>query len=258
MADGCNEHPEHEQHDDQHHHQGHEQDHDAQNDILKGSGAVVRLGIAAVVVAAIVQIYPINTCNGVGHIVGTGDYCIAVIAVNKITFHGLSEGTGLTFQRGVAEAVAVGHVVIAVLVDGRFHHQQDQHTVVLGSRADAPGVEGLCCIILSGIITRIIYSQYADLCPVAALLQLGIQVDDGLGGAVAQNVGVIHHTLISGQVRQAGGGKCRRAQGRCAHHKGQHQSAHALCKIFHAKGSTSFTPAMAPSTLAGKPPVSFW
>ena len=52
VADGCNEHPEHEQYDDQHHHQGHEQDHDAQNDILKGGGAVVRLRVAAIVVAA--------------------------------------------------------------------------------------------------------------------------------------------------------------------------------------------------------------
>ena len=258
VADGCNEHPEHEQYDDQHHHQGHEQDHDTQNDILKGGGAVVRLRVAAIVVAAARKADTVDVCNGTGHIVGTGGHGTVVVAGSKVVFHGLGEGTGLTFQRGVAEAVAVGHVVIAVLVDGRFHHQQDQHTVVLGSRADAPGVDGLCCIILSGIITRIIYSQYADLCPVAALFQLGIQVDDGLGGAVAQNVGVIHHTLISGQVRQAGGGKCRRAQGRCAHHKGQHQSAHALCKIFHAKGSTSFTPAMAPSTLAGKPPVSFW
>ena len=255
MADGCNEHPEHEQYDDQHHHQGHEQDHDTQNDIPKGGGAVV---IAAIVVAAIVQIYPINTCNGAGHIVGTGGHCTVVIIGGKVIFHGLGEGAGLTFQRGVAEAVAVGHVVIAVLVDGRFHHQQDQHTVVLGSRADAPCVEGLCCIILSGIITRIIYSQYTGLCPVAALFQLGIQVDDGLGSAVAQDVGIIHHTFVFGQVRQAGGGKGRRAQGRCAHHKGQHQSAYAFCKIFHAKGSTSFTPAMAPSTLAGKPPVSFW
>ena len=263
MADGCNEHPEHEQHDDQHHQQGHEQDHDAQNDILKGGGAVVRLRVAAIVVAAIVvaaivQIYPINTCNGVGHIVGTGDYCIAVIAVNKITFHGLSEGAGLTFQRGVAEAVAVGHVVIAILVDGRLHHQQDQHAVIIRSIANAPGVEGLCCIILSGIIARIIYSQYADPCSVAAGLQLVVQINDGLGSAVAQDVGIIHHTFVSGQIRQAGGGKGRRAQGRCAHHKGQHQSAYAFCKIFHAKGSTSFTPAMLPSTLAGKPPVSFW
>ena len=69
---------------------------------------------------------------------------------------------------------------------------------------------------------------------------------------------VAQTTFVFGQVRQAGGGKGRRAQGRCAHHKGQHQSAYAFCKIFHAKGSTSFTPAMAPSTLAGKPPVSFW
>ena len=263
MADGCNEHPEHEQHDDQHHQQGHEQDHDAQNDILKGGGAVVRLRVAAIVVAAIVvaaivQIYPINTCNGVGHIVGTGGHGTVVVAGGKVIFHGLGDGAGLTFQRGVAEAVAVGHIVIAILVDGRLHHQQDQHAVVVCGIADAPCVEGLCRIILSGIIARIIYSQYADLCPAAALFQLGIQVDDGLGGAVAQNIGIIHHTLISGQIRQAGGGKCRRAQGRCAHHKGQHQSAYAFCKIFHAKGSTSFTPAMAPSTLAGKPPVSFW
>ena len=211
VADGCNEHPEHEQYDDQHHHQGHEQDHDTQNDILKGGGAVVRLRVAAIVVAAARKADPVDVCNGTGHIVGTGGHGTVVVAGSKVVFHGLGEGTGLTFQRGVAEAVAVGHVVIAILVDGRLHHQQDQHTVVLGSRADAPGVEGLCCIILSGIITRIIYSQYADLCPVAALFQLGIQVDDGLGGAVAQNVGVIHHTLISGQVRQAGGGKCRRS-----------------------------------------------
>ena len=255
VADGCNEHPEHEQHDDQHHQQGHEQDHDTQNDILKSGGAVVRLGIAAIIAR---KAHTVDIRNGAGHIVGTGGHCTVVIIGSKVVFHALGNGTGLTFQRGIAEAVAVGHVVIAVLVDGRLHHQQDQHTVVLGSRADAPGVEGLCCIILSGIITRIIYSQYADLCSVAAGLQLVVQINDGLGSAVAQDVGIIHHTFVFGQVRQAGGGKGRRAQGRCAHHKGQHQSAYAFCKIFHAKGSTSFTPAMAPSTLAGKPPVSFW
>ena len=258
MADGCNEHPEHEQYDDQHHQQGHEQDHDAQNDILKGGGAVVRLHVAAIVVAVARKAHTVDVCNGTGHIVGTGGHGTVVVAGSKVVFHGLGDGAGLTFQRGVAEAVAVGHVVIAILVDGRLHHQQDQHAVIICSITDAPGVEGLRCVLLSGIISCIIYSQYADLCPIAAGLQLIVQVDDGLGGAVAQNIGVIHHTLISGQIRQAGGGKCRRAQGRCAHHKGQHQSAHALCKIFHAKGSTSFTPAMLPSTLAGKPPVSFW
>ena len=212
MADGCNEYPEHEQHDDQHHQQGHEQDHDAQNDILKGGGAIVRLRVAAIVVAAARKADTVDVCNGIGHIVGTGGHGTVVVAGSKVVFHGLGDGTGLTFQRGVAEAVAVGHVVIAILVDGRLHHQQDQHAVVVRGIADAPCVEGLCCIILSGIIARIIYSQYADLCPVAAGLQLVVQVDDGLGGAVAQNIGVIHHTLISGQVRQAGGGKCRRAQ----------------------------------------------
>ena len=41
-----------------------------------------------------------------------------------------------------------------------------------------------CCIILSGIIARIIYSQYADLCSVAAGLQLVVQINDGLGSCL--------------------------------------------------------------------------
>ena len=109
MADGCNEHPEHEQHDDQHHQQGHEQDHDAQNDILKGGGAVVRLHVAAIVVAAARKADAVDVCNGVGHIVGTGGHGTVVVAGSKVVFHGLGDGAGLTFQRGVAEAVAVGY-----------------------------------------------------------------------------------------------------------------------------------------------------
>ena len=252
MADGRNKEPEHQRQHPYKDQQGHKQHHEGRNHFAEAHVVVCRLCRTAV------QAHTVHLCNGVGHIVGAGHYGRVVIPVHEVILHGLGNGAGLTFQRGVAEAVAVGHIVIVILVDGRLHHQQDQHAVIIRSIADAPCVEGLCCIILSGIIARIIYSQYADLCPVAALFQLGIQVDDGLGGAVAQNVGIIHHTLISGQIRQAGGGKCRRAQGRKAHYKYQCKGADAFCNIFHAKGSTSFIPARPPSTLAGKPPVSFW
>ena len=115
MADGCNEHPEHEQYDDQHHHQGHEQDHDTQNDILKSGGAVVRIRVAAIIAR---KAHTVDIRNGAGHIIGTGGHCTVVIIGSKVVFHALGNGAGLTFQRGIAEAVAVGHVVIAVLVDG--------------------------------------------------------------------------------------------------------------------------------------------
>jgi len=75
---------------------------------------------------------------------------------------------------------------------------------------------------------------------------------------MAQHTRVVHDTLAAGQGGQAGGSECRRGQRRKAQHENEHKGADAFCKLFHAKGSTSFTPTRPPSTLAGKPPTSFW
>jgi len=103
-----------------------------------------------------------------------------------------------------------------------------------------------------GIIACVFYCQYTDLCAAAAGFQLGVQFGDGLHGAAAQHTGIVHHTLALGQALCGAAAQHRRTD-----HHGQHQCADAFCKVFHAKGSTSFTPDKAPSTLAGKPPTSF-
>ena len=198
----------------------------------------------------------VDVRNGVCHVPGTGGHCAVIILCGELILHGLGDGAGLLCQRGVAEAIAVGQVVVAVRVLRRFHYQQNQHAFVLRGRTDAPRVESLCGVILCGIITRVFYCQYTDLCAAAAGFQLGVQFGDGLHGAAAQHTGIVHHTLALGQAGQLSG-KGRRAQHCRADHHGQHQCADAFCKVFHAKGSTSFTPDKAPSTLAGKPPTSF-
>ena len=199
---------------------------------------------------------PVNICDGVCHIPGTGGHCTVIILCGKLIFHGLGNGAGLLFQGSVAEAVTCGNIVIAVGVLLGLHYQQDQHTIFAGRRTNAPGIGRLHSVILCGIITRVFYCQYTDLCAAAAGFQLRVQLGDGLHGAAAQHTGIVHHTLALGEAGQLGG-KGRRAQHRRTDHHGQHQCADAFCKVFHAKGSTSFTPDKAPSTLAGKPPTSF-
>ena len=199
---------------------------------------------------------PVNIRDGVCHVAGTGGHRAVIILCGELVLHGLGDGAGLLCQRGVAEAIAIGQVVVAVRVLRRLHHQQNQHAIIVGGRTDAPRVESLCGVILRGIIARVFYCQYTDLRAAAAGFQLGVQFGDGLHGAAAQHTGTIHHALILGQVGQLGG-KGRRAQHCRTDHHGQHQCADAFCKVFHAKGSTSFTPDKAPSTLAGKPPTSF-
>ena len=238
----------------------HNADHKGQ-DVGQGAAAAALPALiaglhGAAVAGAAGKADPVNIRDGVCHVAGTGGHRAVIILCGELIFHGLGDGAGLLCQRGVAEAIAVGQVVVTVRVLRRFHHKQDQNAVVLGGGTDAPCVESLCGVILCGIIACVFYCQYTDLRAAAAGFQLGVQFGDGLHGAAAQHTGTIHHALIFGQAGQLGG-KGRRAQHRRADHHGQHQCADTFCKVFHAKGSTSFTPDKAPSTLAGKPPTSF-
>ena len=239
-----------------------EQDGDkAQQNVAKTAAAAVVI-ISRLVVGAVVRVparkaHAVDVRNGLGHVPGAGGHGVVIVLPDEVVLHGLGKGTGLTFQRGVAETVAVGQVVVAVLVLLRLHHQQDQHTVVFRRRADAPGVEGLQGVVLGGQVSGVIHRQHADRRTFTAGLQLSIQVGDGLHSAAAQDVGLIHHTLAAGQRGQAGRGRKGRAEGGQTHHPHQHQSTDLFYNVFHAKGSTSFTPARPPSTLAGNPPTSF-
>ena len=238
----------------------HNADHKGQ-DVGQGAAAAALPALiaglhGAAVAGAAGKADPVNIRDGVCHVPGTGGHRTVIILCGKLILHGLGNGAGLLCQRGVAEAIAIGQVVVAVRILRRLHHQQNQNAVVLRGRTDAPRVESLCGVILCGIIACVFYCQYIDLRAAAAGFQLGVQFGDGLHSAAAQHTGTIHHALILGQAGQLGG-KGRRAQHRRADHHGQHQRADAFCKVFHAKGSTSFTPATAPSTLAGKPPTSF-
>ena len=233
----------------------------AKHDISKASSTAVVI-ISRLVVGAVVRVparkaHAVDVRDGLRHVLGAGGHGVVIVLPDEIILHGLGKGTGLTFQRGVAETVAVGQVVVAVLILLRLHHQQDQHAVVFRRRTDAPGVEGLQGVVLGGQVSGVIHCQHADLRPAAAAFQLGVQVGDGLHGAAAQDIGIVHHTLAAGQRGQAGRGRKGRAQGRRADHEHQQQCAEFSCNVFHAKGSTSFTPARPPSTLAGNPPTSF-
>lgn len=110
--------------------------------------------------------------------------------------------------------------------------------------------------------SRIIHCQYADLCTLALLGELCIQVLNGRFGAAAQDVGIIHHALTAGQIgqlglggRKGGGHQSRQADGQ--HHEQGTDAGGKSFHRFHAKGSTSCTPNSLPSILAGKPPTSF-
>ena len=232
----------------------------AKQDITKPAAAVViisRLVVGAVVRVPARKAHAVDVRDGLGHVPGAGGHGVVIVLPDEVVLHGLGKGTGLTFQRGVAETVACGNVVIAVGVLLGLHDQQDQHTIIAGRRTNAPGIGRLQGIFLCGAAAGVIHRQHADLRPAAAAFQLGVQVGDGLLRAAAEDVGLIHHTLVLGQLRQAGRGRKGRAQGRRADHEHQQQCAEFSCNVFHAKGSTSFTPARPPSTLAGNPPTSF-
>ena len=206
--------------------------------------------------------HTVEVGDGLRHILGAGDHRTIVILGREVLLHGLGDGTGLFVQRGVPEADAVGQVVIAVGIVGRLHHQQDQHAVVLAGTADAPCVEGFGGVVLGGEAAGVLHGQHPDLRPLALVLQLQVQILDGLGGGAAQHPGIIHHPLIGRQVGQLGfGGKRRRAESRHPHRQHQQQGKELLRTFFHrfhAKGSTSLIPNRPLSRLAGKPPVSFW
>ena len=232
----------------------------AKQDITKPAAAVViisRLVVGAVVRVPVRKAHAVDVRDGLGHVLGAGGHGVVIVLPDEVVLHGLGKGTGLTFQRGVAETVTCGNVVIAVGVLLGLHDQQDQHTIIAGRRTNAPGIGRLQGVVLGGQVSGVIHRQHTDLRPAAAAFQLGVQVGDGLHGAAAQDIGIVHHTLAAGQRGQAGRGRKGRAQGRRADHEHQQQCAEFSCNVFHVKGSTSFTPARPPSTLAGNPPTSF-
>ena len=209
-----------------------------------------------------VQADAIDLRNGVCHIGGAGEDGGVVLLGGEIVLHGLHEGACLVGQHGAAEAVTVGQIVVTVGVLVRLHHQQDEYAVVLAGTADAPGVEGFSGVVLGGGAAGVVHGQHADLCAVAAGRELCVEGLELRGGAVAQHTGGVHHALI---FRQAGqldaGGRSRRCQRRDAdgHDKKQCRNAAGECfHRLHAKSSTSCMPNSLPSTLAGKPPTSFW
>ena len=221
------------------------------------------LGVRAVGIdGPAAQSDPVHLCDGVCHIGGAGEDGCVVLLGGEIVLHGLHEGACLIGQQGAAEAVAVGQIVVAVGVLVRLHHQQDEHAVVLAGTADAPGVEGFSGVVLGGGAAGVVHGQHADLCAIAAGRELCVEGLELRGGAVAQHTGGVHHALI---FRQAGqldaGGRSRRCQRRDAdgHDKKQRRNAAGECfHRLHAKSSTSCMPNSLPSTLAGKPPTSFW
>ena len=234
----------------------------AKHDISKASStAVVLIGgfVVWIVIAGVPvrKAHAVDVRDGLGHVPGAGGHGVVIVLPDEVVLHGLGKGTGLTFQRGVAETVTCGNVVIAVGVLLGLHDQQNQHTIIAGRRTNAPGIGRLQGIFLCGAAAGVIHRQHTDLRPAAAAFQLGVQVGDGLHGAAAQDIGIIHHTLAAGQRGQTGLGCIGRAQGRRADHEHQQQCAEFSCNVFHVKGSTSFTPARPPSTLAGNPPTSF-
>ena len=233
----------------------------AKHDISKASSTAVVI-ISRLVVGAVVRIparkaHAVDVRDGLGHVPGAGGHGVVIVLPDEVVLHGLGKGTGLTFQRGVAETVTCGNVVITVGVLLGLHDQQDQHTIIAGRRTNAPGIGRLQGIFLCGAAAGVIHRQHADGGTLAVGLQLVVQLDDGLLRAAAQDVGLIHHILVLGQLRQVRLGCIGRAQGRRADHEHQQQCAEFSCNVFHAKGSTSFTPARPPSTLAGNPPTSF-
>ena len=238
-----------------------EQDGDkAQQNVAKTATAAVVI-ISRLVVGAVVRVparkaHAVDVRDGLGHVPGADGHGVVIVLPDEVVLHGLGKGTGLTFQRGVAETVTCGNVVIAVGVLLGLHHQQDQHTIIAGRRTNAPGIGRLQGIFLCGAAADVIHRQHADGGTLAVGLQLVVQLDDGLLRA-AEDVGLIHHTLVLGQLRQVRLGCIGRAEGGQTHHPHQHQSTDLFYNVFHAKGSTSFTPARPPSTLAGNPPTSF-
>ena len=126
----------------------HNADHKGQ-DVGQGAAAAALPALiaglhGAAVTGAAGKADPVDVRDGACHVPGTGGHCAVIIPCGELILHGLGDGAGLLCQRGVAEAIAVGQVVVTVRVLRRFHHQQNQHAVVVGGRADAPRVESLC------------------------------------------------------------------------------------------------------------------
>ena len=207
------------------------------------------------------QGHAVDIRDGVRDILGTGDDCAVIILCGEVVFHRLGDGTGLLIQCGIPEADSVGQIVVAIVVLGRLHHQQDEDAVVLAGTANAPSVERVGRIILGRHVSGVFDGQDADLRALALLLQLQVQVFNGLSRAVAQDTGIVNDPFIRGQVGQLClGRKCRRAECRNADHKYQQYGEKLPRNVFHrfhAKGSTSLIPNRPLSRLAGKPLVSF-
>ena len=115
---------------------GHRPDDDDEQNHADHKGQDVGQGAVAAALAALItglhgaavagaagKADPVNIRDGVCHVAGTGGHCAVIILCGKLILHGLGDGAGLLCQRGVAEAIAVGQVVVAVRVLRRLHHQ---------------------------------------------------------------------------------------------------------------------------------------
>ena len=208
------------------------------------------------------QGHAIDICDGAGHVLRTGGHSSVIIARRKAVLHGLRNGAGLFFQRGIPEAVARCQIVVTVCVLLRLHDQKDQNTVVFAGTSQPPCIRGLNGILFCGQASGIIHRQHADLCTAALFGELGVEVFQRRGRAVAQDIGIVHDALVAGQVGQLGFRCCHRCRGQRSHADRQDQDHSTKPRResfhrFHAKGSTSLTPNRPFSTLAGKPLVSF-
>ena len=233
----------------QHHHRqnGHQDEH-AQVHAAAGGGAG---GLAAG------QVHLVHTGHRAGHRIGAGPDGGVVILRRKVVLHGLGQGAGLPVDGGVAEAVPVGQIVVAVGIQGRLHHQQDQDAVVLAGAAHSPGVKSLGGVFLGGGVAGVLDRQHPDLGAGAVGLQQAVQLLHVGGGVLREDICVVHHALAGRQVGQGDGAPGRSGQPhrRCGSHRAGGQP---FQDGFHPNTSTSLIPNSPLSTLAQGPPVSFW
>ena len=238
------------EHQNQHHHgqRPHQDEHAQVHDAA--IGRVCGGGLAAG------QVHAVDVRDGAGHRIGAGAHRGVIVAGGEIVLHRLGQGAGLPVDGGVAEAVAISQVIVAVGIEGGLHHQQEQNAVVVLLAADAPGVERLQGVFLGGGAAGVLDRQHPDLCAGTAGFQLAVQLFEVGGGVLREDVRVIHYALALGQVGQSDGGPGRDGQPH-RRHNGHGAGRQPLQDRFHPNTSTSLIPNSPFSTLAQGPPVSF-
>ena len=166
------------EHQNQHHHgqRPHQDEHAQVHDAA--IGRVCGGGLAAG------QVHAVDVRDGAGHRIGAGAHRGVIVAGGEIVLHRLGQGAGLPVDGGVAEAVAVRQVIVAVGIEGGLHHQQEQNAVVVLLTADAPGVERLQGVFLGGGAAGVLDRQHPDLCAGTAGFQLAVQLFEVGGGVL--------------------------------------------------------------------------